>query len=59
MNYLCYPYGFFDKRVIAVVKKADYKMAFAIFDNVPLWHINLLLCHVFLFHHIKKCGSLN
>ena len=41
MNYLCYPYGFFDKRVIEVVKKADYKMAFAIFDNVSLWHINL------------------
>lgn len=41
MNYLCYPYGFFDERVIAEAKKAGYKMAFAIFDNVPLWRINL------------------
>lgn len=41
MDYLCYPYGFFDERVIQIVKKAGYKMAFAIFDNVPLWHINL------------------
>lgn len=41
MEYLCYPYGFFDKRVIDEVRKASYKMAFAIFDNVPLWQINL------------------
>ena len=41
MNYLCYPYGFFDERVIEEVKNAGYKMAFAIFDNVPLWRINL------------------
>ena len=41
MNYLCYPYGFFDQKVIEATKRAKYKMAFAIFDRVPLWHINL------------------
>ncbi len=41
MDYLCYPYGFFNQQVINIVKKANYKMAFAIFENVPLWHINL------------------
>lgn len=41
MNYLCYPYGFFDQNVIEATKRANYKMAFAIFDHVPLWKINL------------------
>jgi peptidoglycan/xylan/chitin deacetylase (PgdA/CDA1 family) len=41
MDYLCYPYGFFNQQVINIVKKANYKMAFAIFENVPLWHIDL------------------
>ncbi|WP_312259236.1 polysaccharide deacetylase family protein, partial [Megamonas funiformis] len=41
MDYLCYPYGFFNQQVINIAKKAKYKMAFAIFENVPLWHINL------------------
>lgn len=41
MDYLCYPYGFFNQQVIDVTKQSQYKMAFAIFDHVPLWHINL------------------
>lgn len=41
MNYICYPYGFFNQQVIDIAKKSQYKMAFAIFDHVPLWHINL------------------
>lgn len=41
MNYLCYPYGFFNQQVIDATKKANYKMAFAIFDHVPLWNLNL------------------
>lgn len=41
MNYICYPYGFFDYNTIKAAKKAGYKMAFAIFDEVPLWNLNL------------------
>ena len=41
MDFLCYPYGFFNQEVIDIAKKANYKMAFAIFDHVPLWNINL------------------
>lgn len=41
MDFLCYPYGFFNQEVIDIAQKANYKMAFAIFDHVPLWHINL------------------
>ena len=35
------PIWFFNQQVINIVKKANYKMAFAIFENVPLWHIDL------------------
>ncbi|WP_425058564.1 hypothetical protein SCACP_32210 [Sporomusa carbonis] len=38
IDFLCYPYGFFDDKTIAVTKKSGYKGALAIFDNVPLWH---------------------
>ena len=41
MNYLCYPYGCFNQKVIDTAKRAGYKMAFAIFENVPLWKIDL------------------
>lgn len=41
IDYLCYPYGVFNENVIAIAKKVNYKMAFAIFENVPLWNINL------------------
>lgn len=41
MNYICYPYGFFDYNTIKAAKKAGYKMAFAIFDEVPLWNLSL------------------
>ena len=41
MDYICYPYGFFDYNCIKAAKKAEYKMAFAIFDRVPLWNLNL------------------
>lgn len=41
MPYLCYPYGFFNQKVIDFAQKANYKMAFAIFENVALWNLNL------------------
>ena len=41
MPYLCYPYGFFNQKVIDFARKANYKMAFAIFENVPLWKLDL------------------
>ncbi|MDQ0204701.1 polysaccharide deacetylase family protein [Pectinatus haikarae] len=41
MSFLCYPYGKFDKTVIAAAKKAGYKAAFAIFENVNLKTVDL------------------
>ncbi len=41
MNYICYPYGNFNQKVMRSAKDVGYKMAFAIFESVPLWHINL------------------
>ena len=35
------PIWFFQSTNNKYSKKANYKMAFAIFENVPLWHINL------------------
>ena len=36
INFLCYPYGFFDERTISVAQECEYKGALAIYDNVPL-----------------------
>lgn len=41
IDFICYPYGNFNQQTIVHVKKAGYKAAFAIFDNVPLWNINV------------------
>lgn len=41
IDFLCYPYGFFDDNTITVAKKAGYKGALAIFDKAPLWNPNL------------------
>lgn len=41
IDFLCYPYGSFNVHTCDVAKAAGYKGAFAIFDRVPLWHINL------------------
>lgn len=37
IEFLCYPYGFFDDKTIRTVKQCDYKGALAIFANAPLW----------------------
>lgn len=41
INFLCYPYGNFNHTVMAAAKNSGYKAAFAIFENVPLWKLNL------------------
>ncbi|WP_223226415.1 polysaccharide deacetylase family protein [Sporomusa sp. GT1] len=41
IDFLCYPYGFFDDTIIRVAQKAGYKGALAIYDNVPLWQQDL------------------
>ena len=41
MNFLCYPYGFFDETVQTAAREAGYLGAFAIFDHVPIWQKNL------------------
>lgn len=41
MDFLCYPYGFFDDKTIVAAKKAGYKGAMAIYDKVPLWQQDL------------------
>lgn len=38
IDFLCYPYGFFDNRAIRIAKQCGYKGALAIFANVPLWN---------------------
>lgn len=37
IDFLCYPYGFFNDKTIAVAKKSGYKGALAIYENAPLW----------------------
>ena len=41
IDFLCYPYGSFNEHTCSAAKAVGYKAAFAIFDRVPLWHINL------------------
>ena len=41
IDFLCYPYGNFNKETMLIAKNVGYKAAFAIFDQVPLWNINL------------------
>lgn len=41
IDFLCYPYGFFDDKTIAVAKQSGYKGALAIFENTPLWQQEL------------------
>lgn len=40
-DFLCYPYGKFNQAVVHAAKKAGYKAAFAIFENVNLRKIDL------------------
>ncbi|WP_231037959.1 polysaccharide deacetylase family protein [Pectinatus frisingensis] len=40
-DFLCYPYGNFNESVAAAAKKTGYKAAFAIFEGVNLFHIDL------------------
>ena len=41
IDFLCYPYGNFNQATILAAKNAGYKAAFAIFDQVPLWNIDV------------------
>ncbi len=41
IEYLCYPYGDFNEETKRAAQEAGYKAALAIFDSVPLWHIDL------------------
>jgi peptidoglycan/xylan/chitin deacetylase (PgdA/CDA1 family) len=41
VDFLCYPYGSFNAETKVAALKAGYKAAFAIFDHVPLWQIDL------------------
>lgn len=41
IDFLCYPYGFFDNKTIHVVKQTGYKGALAIYDNASLWQQDL------------------
>ncbi len=40
-DFLCYPYGDYSDQVIAAAKEAQYKGALAIYDNAPLWDLDL------------------
>lgn len=40
-EFLCYPYGDHNAEVILAAKKAKYKGALAIYDNAPLWNLDL------------------
>lgn len=42
MDYFCYPYGCFNEEVIRCARKIGYKMGFAIFENVPVWKLDLM-----------------
>lgn len=41
IDFLCYPYGFFNAKTIAVARKVGYKGALAIYENAPLWRQDL------------------
>ena len=41
ISFLCYPYGDFNEQTITAVKSCGYKGAFAIFENVPIWKLNM------------------
>ncbi|MCM0758014.1 polysaccharide deacetylase family protein [Sporomusa sphaeroides DSM 2875] len=41
IEFLCYPYGFFDDKTIHAARKNGYKGALAIYDNAPLWRQDL------------------
>lgn len=41
IDFLCYPYGKFNEKVKLAAQKSGYKGAFAIFENIPLWHTDL------------------
>ncbi|SHJ53593.1 polysaccharide deacetylase family protein [Propionispora hippei] len=38
IDFLCYPYGFFDNRATEIAKQCGYRGALAIFANAPLWN---------------------
>lgn len=39
---ICYPYGDVDKKVSKKAKDMGYQMGFAIFENAPLWNIDIM-----------------
>lgn len=41
IKFFCYPYGDFNQNVLSTISSSGYLAAFAIFENVPLWNINL------------------
>lgn len=41
IDFFCYPYGSFNTEAKVAVNGAGYRAAFAIFDQVPLWKIDL------------------
>ena len=41
IDFLCYPYGSFNNQTKLVAEKTGYKAAFAIFEDVPLWNIDV------------------
>ncbi len=41
IDFICYPYGSFNAETIKAVNASGYKAAFAIFDHVPLWQIDM------------------
>ena len=42
IDFVCYPYGSFNAETKTAVQAAGYKAAFAIFEDVPLWKIDVL-----------------
>lgn len=40
-DFLCYPYGDFNEKVVSAAKHAGYKAAFAIFEGISLSHVDL------------------
>jgi peptidoglycan/xylan/chitin deacetylase (PgdA/CDA1 family) len=41
IDFLCFPYGFFDDNTKTIARKAGYKGALAIFAQAPLWNPDL------------------
>lgn len=41
IDFVCYPYGSFNAETKTAVQAAGYKAAFAIFEDVPLWNIDV------------------